>query len=134
MKRSEFLKKLGIGFGVAVVAPSVLAKIQPNDAEPVFYLDDEVGKTAPYKVKYLEPARLYPLTYKECYPPDFFCVGDEFVRNGNHFICVAINYGSNSNNIYTLRPIDEGDDIDIWEGNLGYFRYTGFHHLMERHA
>lgn len=51
MKRSDFLKKIGIGIGVAMVAPKILAEITAQEekydvirTEPEYYYDFSDGK------------------------------------------------------------------------------------------
>jgi hypothetical protein len=84
MKRSEFLKKLGIGFGVAIIAPKVFADkddvIYPRLADGVTIDTDllPIKRSALEELSHMdiseppyfkELRRKYPLTYRECDPP-----------------------------------------------------------------
>ena len=40
MNRKDFLKRLGIGLGVAVVAPSVIAEVNPPEEEKYATIED----------------------------------------------------------------------------------------------
>lgn len=100
MNRSEFLKKLGIGIGVAMVAPKVLAEETP------LVINDDVGKVADYSTKgWWKPAldKLhsdphYPLTYDECFR---FCEYDTFKHK-------------ESNEVYVVKKVDEFAGIPMY--------------------
>jgi len=88
MKRSDFLKRLGIGLGVAVITPQVLAEIN-------FPQDERTGDLL-------------------CiYPGNFYYLGDTFVRNGHKYICI-----SKLDDILTLRPISPSPDICVKASDL----------------
>lgn len=129
MKRSDFFRKLGIGLGVAVVAPRVFAdkSIKDENTEMMDWAKSS------FKVRYIEPRKMYPLTPDECYP-SYYNIGDEFWRNGEKFMCVAIFPFSNESHILTLRPFDAGDDIQVDSDNLGYFHFTGKTYWMNKEA
>ena len=60
MKRNEFLKKLGLGLGAALIAPSVI----PSSSEKEIRFPEPPNYLA---WKNPEQARKYPMTYDECY-------------------------------------------------------------------
>ena len=64
MKRVDFLKKLGIGLGAVVVAPMVLAEMPAKEKTHPAFNENLINKR-------LSELRKYPLTYDECYVPDW---------------------------------------------------------------
>ena len=58
MKRSDFLKRLGIGIGAVVVAPRVLAEMPTKEEKLTYTLNPN---------NYESKIREYPLTKDECY-------------------------------------------------------------------
>ncbi len=69
MKRSEFLKKLGIGLGVAVVTPSVVSSVVPekenSTGDEITEVKSELQrqfKETPWKVIF--DGRLYYVDYQ----------------------------------------------------------------------
>ena len=61
MKRSDFLKRLGIGLGAVVVTPRVLANMPAKEETYPAFDADLINKR-------LSKLRKYPLTPDECYP------------------------------------------------------------------
>ena len=64
MKRVDFLKRLGIGLGAVVVAPMVLAEMPAKEKTHPAFNENLINKR-------LSELRKYPLTYDECYVPDW---------------------------------------------------------------
>lgn len=131
MKRSDFLKKLGIGLGVAVVAPRVLAdKTVEVDTSRYIIGIDPYKDDAPLQRRDLKK---YPLTYDECYP-SYYNIGDEFWNNGEKFLCIAILPVYKDSYRLTLRPFNPGKDIEVLSDNLGYYHFTGKSYWMDKEA
>ena len=119
MKRSDFLKRLGIGIGAVVVAPRVLAEMPAKEDK--------------FKTRHLDPERLYPLTPDECYPHDWYCIGDTFVNDsGRKYLCVYKEMISDGVANLTLRSIKPAQDVVISNINLrNHFHPTGGSVLMK---
>ncbi len=115
MKRKEFLRKLGIGIGVAVVAPQVLLSKEKFHAIDVNNGNiTELGEYLPQWSK--EHFKKYPLIYSECYPRPL--INDAVVFNSQKWLVVEKFYVTNGDYVITLRSFKEGDDITITEKNF----------------
>ena len=120
MKRSDFLKRLGIGIGAVMVAPKILAE------EKVIYPRLKDGVTIdtdllPIKKSSIDNLRHYPKTYEECY-----CyLGDTFVCNNEKYLCVSKIQDHDGWWKIVLRPFNSymGNDITISAKDLSRF-YT----------
>lgn len=88
MTRKEFFKKLGIGVAAIVVAPKVIAEASPKGNIVRIPIDPK------WDLSRLRA--LYPLTIRECYPPE------EIVRI----------YRQNGNLIYQMQPYMEDIQMD----------------------
>ena len=98
MKRSDFLKKLGIGIGVAIVAPNVLAQKEDKS-----------------KTTYLDPPDILPLEFYTHTPA---CIGDIYMLNGVEYIVISKFALHDEVFRYTLRPLKPGSDIKATDHNL----------------
>ena len=104
MNRSDFLRKLGIGIGVAVVAPKVLA-------------DNPITKNG-----YTEPLKPFPCAsgYNDVHIEEnstrhHYCLGDEvYDAEGNLWIITKVSYWGN--NTFFVVPIE----IDV-NGGRGIY-------------
>jgi len=100
MKRSDFLKKLGIGIGVAIVAPNVLAQKEDKS-----------------KTTYLDPPDILPIDLSlQLNTPAY--IGDIYVLNGVSYIVVSKLAWHDESFKYTLRPLKPGSDIEATDHNL----------------
>ena len=116
MKRSDFLKRLGIGLGAVVVAPRVLAEM-PAKEKPAFNTD-LINKRI----------REYPLTKDECYlDVNWYCLGDAFVNDkGDKYICVKKDILPDGVAILTLCPINSAPSVVVSNITLrNHFHPTG---------
>ena len=123
MKRSDFLKRLGIGLGAVVVTPRVLAEMPAKEEKLTYHLNPNN----------YEPKREYPLTYDECYPHDWYYVGDTFVNDsGRKYFCVYKKIMSDGVANLTLRSIKPAQDVVISNIDLrNHFHPTGGSVLMK---
>ena len=118
MKRSDFLKRLGIGLGAVVVAPKVLVSMPAKEKN--------LYPTGTMSVKDMEETRrmikqTHPLPYS--YP---YHKGDIFVRNGHRYVLISRGFAKDGEAILKLRPLTftPNPDVNVLVSNLGSFRHT----------
>jgi len=114
MKRSDFLKKIGMGIGMAIVAPKILAGTSIKE-------DDDMYPSGTLTMKDMETAKRmleYPLTPRECCK---YCFGDIFNFNGGEYMITGVPYFPGETD-YRLTPLNiltnNGQSIFVEQGAL----------------
>lgn len=127
MKRSDFLKRLGIGLGAVIVAPRVLAEM-PAKEKKIFPKITTVGELDPmaFKPRRLSSNIKVSDEFINTFGAGPYYKGDVFVRNGHRYVLISRGFSVNGEAILKLRPLTftPNPDVNVLVSNLGSFRHT----------